>query len=77
MVTITEQRSHKFLLEQNDIKRWFTSSEVRLSGLRPEPFQLHWPYCRPGLRERETLAEKRLFFPGCTFTIFYRGSSRT
>ena len=34
------------------LKRGFTSSKVRLGGLRPEPFQLHWPHCLPGLRER-------------------------
>ena len=30
------------------IKRIFKSSKVRLSGLRPEPFQQNWPYCLPG-----------------------------
>ena len=53
LVTITKQRRHIFLNEtKRTSKRGFTSSKVRLSGLRPEPFQLHWPHCLPGLRER-------------------------
>ena len=53
LVTITKQRRHIFLNEtKRTLKRGFTSSKVRLSGLRPEPFQLHWPHCLPGLRER-------------------------
>ena len=52
MVTITKQRRHMFLNEtKRTLKRGFTS-KVRLSGLRPEPFQLHWPLCLPGLCER-------------------------
>ena len=52
MVTITKQRRHIVLDEtKRTLKRGFTSSKVRLSGLRPEPFQLHWPHCLPGLRE--------------------------
>ena len=53
MVTITKQRRHIFLNEtKRTLKRGFTSSKVRLSGLRPEPFQLHWPHCLLGLQER-------------------------
>ena len=53
LVTITKQRRHIFLvLNKTYIKLRFTSSKVRLSGLRPELFQLHWPHCLPGLRER-------------------------
>ena len=52
MVTITKQRRHIFLTEtKRTLKRGFTSSKVRISGLRPEPFQLYWPHCLPGLRE--------------------------
>ena len=65
LVTITKQRRHIFLNEtKRTIKRGFTSSKVRLSGLRPEPFQLHWPHCLPGLRE--SLPEKG---PGSIFLI--------
>ena len=53
MVTITKQRSHIFLNEtKRTLKRGYTSNKCRLSGLSPEPFQLHWPHCLPGLRER-------------------------
>ena len=53
MVTITKQRRHIFLNETKRLlKRGITSSRVRLCGLRLEPFQLHWPHCLPGLRER-------------------------
>ena len=53
LVTITKQRRHIFLNEtKRTLKRGFTSSKVRLSGLRPEPFQLHWPHCLPGLPEK-------------------------
>ena len=53
IVTTTKQRRHIFLNEtKRTLKREFTSSKVRLSGLRPEPFQLHWPHCLSGLRER-------------------------
>ena len=65
LVTITKQRRHIFLNEtKRTLKRGFTSSKVRLSGLRPEPFQLHWPHCLPGLRE--SLPEKG---PGSIFLI--------
>ena len=67
LVTITKQRRNIFLNEtKRTLKRGFTSSKVRLSGLRPEPFQLHWPHCLPGLRERESLPEKG---PGSIFLI--------
>ena len=37
LVTITKQRRHIFLEEtKRTLKRGFTSSKVRLSGLRPE-----------------------------------------
>ena len=53
LVTITKQRRHIFLTEtKRTLQRGFTSNKVRLSGLRPEPFQLHWPHCLPGLRGR-------------------------
>ena len=53
MVTITKQRRHISLNEtKRTLKRGFTRSKVRLSSPRPEPFQLHWPHCLPGLRER-------------------------
>ena len=48
IVTITKQRRHIFLVE-TDIESRFASSKVRSSGLRPEPFQLHWPHCLRGL----------------------------
>ena len=39
LVTITKQRRHIFLNEtKRTLKRGFTTSKVRLSGLRPEPF---------------------------------------
>ena len=41
LVTITKQRRHIFLNEtKRTLKRGFTSSKVRLSGLCPEPFQV-------------------------------------
>ena len=41
LVTITKQRRHIFLNEtKRTLKRGFTNSKVRLSGLRPEPFQV-------------------------------------
>ena len=62
LVTITKQRRHIFLNEtKRTLKRGYTSSKVRLSGLRPEPFQLHWPHC---FRFRST---KPLLFVGCRF----------
>ena len=38
MVTITKQRRHIFLETKRTLKRGFTSSKVRLSGLRPGSF---------------------------------------
>ena len=64
IATITKQRRHIFLNEKKDIKRRFTSSENRLSGLLPELSQLHWPHCMPGLRE--SLPQQR---PGSIFLI--------
>ena len=51
-------------MKQTHIKHRFTSTKVRLSGLRLEPFQLHWQHCLPGLRE--SLPEKR---PGSIFLV--------
>ena len=77
-VTIMKQRTQKPWLNKTVIEHRFTSSKVRLSGLRPEPFQLHWPHWLPGLRERVSAWKTtRQFFPGSTRTIFYTGSSRT
>ena len=45
MVTVTKQIKHIFCRNKSDIKSRFTSSKVRLSGLRPEPSQPHWLHC--------------------------------
>ena len=63
LVTITKQRRHIFPYEtKRTLKRGFTSSKVRVSGLRPEPFQLHWPHCLPGLRESLCLKKDPALF---------------
>ena len=65
MVTITKQRRLIFLVETN---RRLTSSKVRLSGLRPGRNT-----CRIARERVSACKTTRLYFPGCTRTIFYRG----
>ena len=77
MVIITKQR-HISCWNTTDVNRRFTSSKVRSSGLRPEPFQLHWPHWLLGMRQRVSAWKTtRLYFRWCTRAIFHRGFSRT
>ena len=67
LATITKQRRHMFLNEtKRTLKRGSTSSKVRLSGLRPEPFQYYTGRIAYLDCERESVPEKR---PGSIFLI--------
>ena len=70
IVTIAKQR-YIFLENKMTIQRRFTSSKVRLSGLRPEPFQ---QVGENRSKERDRKSELLL---GSTYQIFERDRNKS